>query len=56
MNLIFYSTHIIIMMKSMSIRWTGRVSAYGRHEKCLQFFYSNNLMTREHFGDGGIDG
>jgi len=35
---------------------SGACSTHGRDEKCIQYFWSENLKRRDHSEDLGVDG
>jgi hypothetical protein len=51
---LYASTNITRVMKSMRISVT--CSTHGRDEKCIRYFWLENLKGRDNLEVGGVDG
>jgi hypothetical protein len=55
LNGLYSSPHIIRVIKSRRMRWTGHVARMGKREMHTGF-WSGDLREGDHLGDPGIDG
>ena len=55
LNDLHFSPHIVRMIKSRRMRWTGHVARMGREEACKRFSWEN-LKERDHMEVLGVDG
>jgi hypothetical protein len=52
---LYYSSNIVLVIKSRRLRLTGHVARMGRVEAYTGFWWGN-LRERDHCGDPGVDG